>query len=557
MPYRTLAQRVGNAVRLAEVVQVLVRHGFADLVRRLGLHEGLPARVLHGLRLIEANSAPPETIGARLREALMELGPTFVKFGQILSTRPDIIGTSIAKELSGLQDRVTALSFAEMRPVIEQELGGSVATLFSEFDETPVAAASLSQVYRARTNEGHAVAVKVQRPGARKVIESDLSLLMGIAEWIGEHVADVKWMNPAGMVGEFERSIKRELDFTIEARTIDRFRENFGITETVFVPLVYDALSSARVLTMDWIDGVRIDDVSQYAERNCDPKTIAAIGCDVLCKQVFEYHLFHADPHPGNVMVTRDNQIAFLDYGMVGHLEKHDVHTMADLLHAVFNEDSVRCVQALLAFTTTGDAPDERALEHEMAQYLAFEAQAVLGKADIGRALEQITGILQRHQLQLAPRFSLLLKSLATIESTARILDTEADMVPVIRPYVERMVLNRFAPQNLAAEGQQGVASAMRMLREMPTDLRHIVRMVRTGKLRIQMTHEGFETLANVLDRASNRIAFSVIAGSLVVGSSLLLSTEAGAKTLGLAGFMIAAALGLGLLVSIIRSRNY
>ncbi|MFA6241083.1 MAG: AarF/ABC1/UbiB kinase family protein, partial [Candidatus Hydrogenedentales bacterium] len=443
------------------------------------------------------------------------------------------------------------------RPVIEQELGGSLSALFAEFDETPVAAASLSQVYRARTREGHPVAVKVQRPSARRVIESDLSLIAGIAEWVAEHVADVTWMNPVGMVGEFERSIMRELDFSIEARTIDRFRENFGSTESVFVPLVYDSLSSARVLTMDWIDGVRIDAVDKYAERNCDPKTVALIGCDVLCKQVFEYHLFHADPHPGNVLVTRNNQVAFLDYGMVGHLEKNDVHTMADLLHAVFNEDSTRCVQALLAFTSTGEVSDERALEHEMAQYLAFEAQAVLGKADVGRALEQIIGILRRHQLQLAPRFSLLLKSLATIESTARLLDPEADMVPVIRPYVERMVLNRFAPQNLAIEGQQGLASALRMLRELPTDLRHIVRMARSGKLRLQIHHEGLELLASVLDRASNRIAFSVIAGSLVVGSSLLLSTEAGAKTLGLAGFTIAAALGFGLLISIIRSKNY
>ena len=310
-------KRVGNVVRLAELVQVLVRHGFADLVRRAGLHEGIPAKLLRGLHIIEGPSGEPETFGRRLRAALAELGPTFVKCGQILSTRPDLISPEIGKELELLQDRVDAMPFEKMKPVIENELNASVDELFASFEENPVAAASLSQVYRAVLKDGRAVAVKIQRPNAERAIEADLSLMHSIAEWLVEHSEDLRSLDPLGMVEEFGRSIRRELDFTIEARVIDRFRKNFEEIDNVFVPATYAELSAKRVLTMDWVDGVRLDAIDHYAERACDPKTVAAIGCDVVCKQVFDYRLFHADPpsrqHPHHA--RQPNRLSRLRHG--------------------------------------------------------------------------------------------------------------------------------------------------------------------------------------------------------------------------------------------------
>ncbi len=557
MMYTSLPKRVGNAVRLAEVVQVFVKHGFADLVQRLGLHESIPAKALRKMRLIDDTPSAPETIGARLRAALTELGPTFVKYGQILSTRPDLIGNDLCIELSKLQDRVEGLPFATMRSIIEDELGGPIAEHFAEFNETPVAAASLSQVYRARTKSGRDMAVKVQRPGVRAKIVSDLSLLFGIAEWVKEHVKEFEWMDPVGMIEEFERSIMRELDFTIEARVIQRFRTIYGNDNRVFFPYVESTLSGARVLTMDWVDGVRVDAIDKFAERNCDPREVAVIGLHASFSQVFEHQIFHADPHPGNILVTRDNQIAFLDYGMVGHLERTDVHVMADLMRSVFDQDAARCAAALLAFTTSGEVEDHVSFVHEIAAYLAFEAQSVVGRADVGRALERATQILRRHKLQLAPRFSMLLKAMATIESTARILDPEIDVTPIMKPYVEKIVIGRFSPQQLAHEGQETMASLLRIGRQLPGELHELVRQARKGKFKVQLDHEGLDHLAHVTDRASNRIAFSVIAGSLIVGSSLLLATNLGARSLGYAGFVIAGALGVMLLVSILRSRNY
>ncbi len=554
--YRTISKRVGNAVRLAEVVQVLVRYGFSDVVHRLSLHEGLPAKVLRGLRIIEAPSGEPETQGRRLRAALTELGPTAVKFGQILSTRPALVGAELAKDLGQLQDHVQALEFDQLKPVIEEELGAPIGDLFTEFDEDAVASASLSQVYRARTRSGIPVAVKVQRPGVRRIIDADLQLMHAIAEWIAERVSDIAWMNPVGTVDEFARSVRRELDFNIEARIIEQFRKNYDGDPLVFVPRVYPELSSERVLTMDWVEGVRVDDIAQYPQFRSNPHSVAATGADTLCKQVFEYRFFHADPHPGNILLIGENRIAFLDYGMVGSLEEADTATIADVLRAIFRQDAESAVQAMLQFTTSGEIDEYGALVHEVADYIAFDAQAILSTGEVGKAIDRLTTIMRKYRLQLAPRVSLLMKALVTVESTGRALDPDIDMVPIIKPYVERIVAHRFSPAQLARETRHNMALFVRMGRQMPGDLSHLLRMLRTGRLKIQLNHEGINHLAAALDRASNRVTVGLITGAVIVGSSLLLGADIGARTLGLGGFIFAGLLGLSLVVSILRSRN-
>ena len=556
MHYTTLAKRVGNAMRLAEVVQVLVRHGFADLVRRARLHEGLPARVLRGLHLMKAATDAPETLGQRLASVLTELGPTFVKFGQILSTRPDLVSKTIADELSGLQDHVAPMPFDRIRPVAEKDLGIPIENAFDTFDTEPVASASLSQVYRARLKTGQEVAVKIQRPGIRQIIESDLGLMRRLSEWVVEHVQDLAWFDPVGTVDEFGRAIHRELDFAIERRVIERFRRNYEGDPSVFVPATYPEACGSHVLTMDWIDGARIDARSAFAARNCQPERVAQVGCETLCKQVFEHRLFHADPHPGNILITRDNRIAFLDYGMVGRLEEADASAMADLLRAVFQEDSEGCVQALLVLTAGTEPVDTDALVHEVNEYLAFEAEAIVARGEVGKAIDRFTSVLRRHRLQLAPRFSLLLKALATIETTGRQLDPQLDMVPILRPFITGIIQRRMAPNRILSDAQKNLWSLFRLGRELPHDITRLLRTLRQGKLTVQLHHEKLDYLAAVTDRASNRITVGLITGALIVGSSVLISVET-AKALGLAGFVIAGVLGIALVISILRSRNY
>jgi len=554
--HQSLRKRVGNAVRLAEVIRVFGKHGFADLLQRMGLHEGVPAYVLRRLRLLETPPGEPHTSASRFRAALTELGPTFIKAGQILSTRPDLLDSSWCRELGQLQDNVAPLPFDIMRPAIEVALGDSIGRLFACFSDRPVAAASLSQVYMAELKSGEVVAVKVQRPNVGHVIEQDISLLRTIAEWARDHLEEVAWMDPVGMVEEFERSMRRELDFTIEARVIERFRRNYEGIESVYVPRVYHDLTAPTVLTMDWIDGVRVDDLDRFAERNCDAVTIASVGCEMLCRQVFEHRLFHADPHPGNILVTRNNQIAFLDYGMAGYLERSDVYAIADLLWAVMNEDVDACLDAMIQFTATGSLDRTAGLERDVADYVIFEAGEVVSGGLVGKAIERITGILRRHQLQLAPRFSLLLKALATIESTGHVLNPDLDIVPIIRPYIEKVFADRYSPAELARAVRHDILRFMRVSKGVPQELHDLLTQARRGRLRIHLDHEKLNQVASVTDRASNRVTFGVITGAIIVGSSLLIAADK-ATALGLAGYSLAAIFGFGLLLSIVRSRNY
>lgn len=552
-----LGTRVGDVVRLAELVQVLVKHGFVNLVHRAQLHEGIPARLLRGMRILDTPSGEPETQGKRLCAAFTELGPTFVKFGQILSTRPDLVGNTISEALQDLQDRVAPTSFDEIEAMVVKELGEGPDALFSRFDREPVAAASLSQVYRARLKGEGAVAVKIQRPGIERVIESDLSLMRRIAEWVSVHVEEIAWMDPVGIVDEFARSITRELDFEIEGRVIEQFRTNFEAAPEIFVPRVYQELSSKRVLTMEWVDGVRIDAIEMYPERRCDPKVVAQVCCEMLCRQVFDHRLFHADPHPGNIFVTYDNQIAFLDYGMAGRVERTDGIAFAELLLSIFQEDADACIAAMLPLTMSGQCENRARLHHELADYLAFEARAVVGGGNVGEGIKRMIDILRGNRLQLAPRFSLLLKALATVESVGHVLDPKMDMVPVIQPHVERLVSQRYSPSRMMRDAENGVAALIRLSRELPRDVQELIGLLRRGQFRAQIRHEGMAPLVAATDRASNRIAFGVITGALIVGSSLLMRMGAGVSNLGLAGYLVAGFLGLALVISILRSKNY
>lgn len=556
MYYTRLGKHTVNAVRLAEILQVMIKHGFADLLRRAGFHDGLPARVLRGLNLY-APSGEPATFGHRLRSALTDLGPTFVKMGQVLSTRPDLVGAEIAQELAKLQDQVEPFPLEKMAEMFHESFGGPVEELFGAFDSNPIAAASLSQVYQATLKTGEKVAVKVQRPGVERTIESDLSLMRQIAEWIGDHLDESIFLDPPGIVDEFARSIRRELDFTIEARVIQQFRKNLMGNENVFIANTYPELCSKRILTMDWIDGVRVDRFDEYEARNCDRATIARIGCETLCQMVCEQRLFHADPHPGNIFIVRDNQLAYLDLGMAGHVERADVSAISDLFLAIFHGDAAECVAAILNLTTGEPPEDCSGLEHEIAEFIAFEAHTIIGGGQVARGIERAVQILRRYRLELAPRFSMLLKALATIESVGRTLDPDLDFVTIIQPYLERFVLSRYHPQYILREARHNAGAYLKLGRQLPEDLSYLLRQLRRGRLRFQIHHEYLENLAATIDRSSNRSAVSMITAALIVGSSLLIATNSPLSRLGIAGYIFAGFLGLALVISILWSRKF
>ncbi|MBI2425150.1 MAG: hypothetical protein HYV27_20155 [Candidatus Hydrogenedentes bacterium] len=555
MNYTKLGKHTVNAVRLAEVIQVFARHGFADLLGRTGIAKNLKGLLHPGTKRLQ--EGPPETFGYRLRSALTELGPAFVKMGQVLSTRPDLVGHAIATELSLLQDQVHQVPFSVVEPVFYSELGDDCMLHFAALEREAAAAASLSQVYKATLTTGEIVAIKVQRPGIERTIESDLSLLQQLGDWIADHVDDTKGLDPRGIVDEFSRSIRRELDFTIEAHVIEQFRRNFEGQENVIIPRVFPHLSARRIITMDWVDGVRVDRLEAYSERGSDPRVVAIHGCDALCKMVFEHHLFHADPHPGNIFLTHGNRLAFLDLGMAGHLERIDVAAIADLFYAMFQTDSLECANAILTLTTHTEMTDRVQLEREIAEFIAFEAQAIVSGGHVARGIERATEILHRVGLELAPRFSLLLKALATIEMVGRRLDPHLDMVPIIQPYVENLLTQRYQPQHLWREARNNAHSMLRLTRRMPGDFSYLLQLLRSGRLKFQIHHEHLEGLAATIDRSSSRNTVGLIVAALIVGSSLLITVESSISRLGVAGFIFAAVLGCILVLSILWSRKF
>lgn len=556
MAYTKIGRHTENAVRFVEIVQVFVRHGFADLVQRAGLHKGWPGKLLRGLRLMRAQVGEPATFGSRMRSALTELGPTFIKLGQVLSTRPDLVGHKVALELTGLQDEVAPLPFETLQPIIEQELHAPLEVLFTVIEQAPVASASLSQVHRAVLPTGEIVAVKIQRPDIARTIESDISLMETLSEWITEHLEEGRLLDPVGIVDEFARSIRRELDFEIEERVAQQFADNFADDPQVVIPKPFPQYCSRRVLTLEWIDGVPVDALGAYAERESDPAEIARIGCESLCKMVFEHHLFHADPHPGNIFLLRNNRLAFLDLGMVGHLEQSDVQALSDLFLAIFNADSEACVEAVLQLSSD-DSPRNRALlAHEIAEYVAFEARVVIGGGQVARGLELAVQIMRRHNLELAPRFSLLLKALVTIEKVGYSLDPKMDMTPIIQPYIENLIRARYHPSRLLKEVQVHARGYLQLSRQAPTDIAHLLRQLRSGKLKLHIHHEHLEKLSAVIDQSSKRNSVAVIIASLIVGSSMLISTQTPFAKLGIFGFIGAGVLGILLIVSILWGGN-
>ena len=441
------------------------------------------------------------------------------------------------------------------------DLGELPGDIFESIDEVPIAAASLSQVHRAVLKTGEIVAVKVQRPNAQSMIESDLGLLHFAANWINEHASLETWFDPRAVVTEFERSVKRELNFQTELRHIRLFRNNFELDETVHIPLVYAELSTRRILIMEWIEGISVDDVETLKKAGMDMELIARNGANAILKQIFEDGFFHADPHPGNIFIMPGEVVCFLDYGMAASLDPDDVDAMAEMMAALFKNDAARIVKVVSKVTGARGKVDKSALEREVREYLKLEAEDIVRGFQFGRGLKRVIEIMHHHNLVFLPRFTLLLKSLSVIEQVGRDLDPDFDMLPVIKPHVKKLIRKRYSLPRIFSEFRESLTEFLNLGRSLPGDLRDVFAMLKQGELNVVFRHKGLENLIHIMDAASNRISFSVIIGSLIVGSSLIMTTGQGpllwgVPAVGLVGYFIAAILGLWLVISIIRSRK-
>ncbi|MCL0064205.1 AarF/UbiB family protein [Dehalococcoidia bacterium] len=543
--------------RYREIVTVLVKYGFDDLITRSNLEKYIDfgRKLLPGERKRDVVSL---SRWERIRMVLEELGPTFIKFGQIMSNRPDLVPQELIVELKKLQSAVPPFPEEEAKELVEEELGKSVDELFSDYTTGPIASASIAQVHRAVLKNGEEVAVKVQRPGIQQIIETDIEIMFHLAALMEKYVEEINLFDPVAIVAEFERSIKRELDFHIEAAAIERFGGNFQTDRTIYVPTVYWDYSTSRVLTMEFIDGVKASSVEVLLAAGLDPKLLASRGADLVLKQVFEHGFFHADPHPGNLMALPGNVVCFLDYGMMGGISMKDRGYLSGILTGIVNQDAARITKTLLQLSATPHLKDADKLEYEIQALLEQYSYRSLKSINMGLILNQLITLIISYRLKAPSHFYLLTKALITIEGVGRMLDPDFDMVTHAKPFAKKLLKERMNPLKLTKDLYLSAIDLSVLLRDLPSEVREILTQLKGGKIRIEFEHKGLEPIQETHNQIGNRIAFAIVLAALLMSSALIVIAGIpprwnGVPMIGIVGFLGAGIMGFWLLISILR----
>lgn len=553
MPFRPL--RWARQLRRSRViVTVLAKYGLRDL-----------ASSLRGSRRRQRDLAEGRSGGTRpdrLRRAFEELGPTFIKLGQLLSVRPDLIPPTYAQALSSLQDAVAPVPFSAIEKVLARELGERWPEGFAHLDPKPVASASIAQVHRAYLPDGQEVAVKVQRPGIEQIIAADLEILEDLAHLVERRLPAGGSYDPVGMVREFERTIRRELDFEEEGHTVERFRRAFANDPTVHIPQIYWELSRARVLTLEYIHGIKISELAQLEAAGLDRRLIARNGAELVLKQVFEHGFFHADPHPGNLLVLPGAVLAPIDFGMVGYLDEGLQEALADLLVALIRRDARGIIRVLAHLGIEEQPAQHGPLQRDLTELLVRYGGLPLEQFNLEQWLNELLWLMRTHHLRLPAELVMVGKALTLMEGIGRRLDPGFVIVEQARPYMKKLLRRRLSPfgrREDLPEWLETARESRRLLQTAPGDLRAILAKVREGRLKIQFEHRGLERLVTDLDKASNRLAIGLIIAALILGSSWVTQAQGGpllwdVPAIGLVGFSLALILALGLLWAIWRS---
>ena len=549
--------------RYREIIAILVKYGFGDVLAKLELQKHLEFG--KGFILGKA-AAEIVTLSRweRVRMALEELGPTFVKLGQIMSTRQDMIPQELITELEKLQDKVPPFSTEDVKRIIEEELGSSVDSLFKDFTDSPIASASIAQVHKAALPDGEEVAIKVQRPDIGRIIEVDLEIMLHVATLIEKHLKELEIVHPVEIVEEFARVIRKEQDFRIEAAHIERFASNFQADMTIHVPHVYREFSSSKVLTMEFIGGIKVSEITkadvQVQDASIDPKVVAARGATLILKQIFEHGFFHADPHPGNIRVLKDNVICFLDYGMMGSLSARHREDLADVLIGIITKDESKITKTILKLSESGygQMVDSEALESDIAELIEVYAYCTLKELEIGTLLHRIAKVVAEHRLKVPRDFYLLAKALVTIEGVGRELNPDFNAVEHAEPFAKKSIVARMGPRRLIEDFYHSATEASLLMRDLPAEAREMLTLIKQGEAKIKFEHRGLDPMLKTFEQANNRMVFAIVLASLVIGSALIVLSGVPPKwheipVIGIIGFLGAGIMGFWLLFSILR----
>jgi ubiquinone biosynthesis protein len=553
----TINRNLRNMRRYRDIVRVLFKYGFDHLLEYLNLHHlaRRGRRILRRDASAIAEMAPAE----RMRLALEELGPTFIKLGQILSTRPDVVPPEFVTEFARLQDRVPSVEFDAIRGQVELELQAPIEAFFSRFDEEPIAAASVAQVHRARLKSGEEVVVKVRRPGVADLVATDIDALWGLAHLAQRHLPGSELYNPVGLVKEFSRTIRRELDFSREGHTIEKFRANFRSDPTLHFPAVHWQCTTRGLLTMEYIDGIKVSDIQSLTRQGLDRVVIARRGAEAFLKQVLVHGFFHGDPHPGNVFILPGNVICLLDYGMVGRVDPTLRNYLADIIMCIVNRDMEELVALMLQSGDIVGEVNERVLRRDLSDFVDSYYDLPLKEIEVGRMMMEFIEIVTTHHIRLQQDLMLLAKALVSIEGMGRMLDPNFDMVGAVEPFIRDILKQRVSPRSVFGTTSSWVMSYVNLTRSLPRDLRDILNRFKRNNFRIDLEHRGLDRLIRELDKSVNRLSSSLIIAALIVGSSIVMQADKGPKLMGVSflaflGYAIAGFIGLWWIVAILRS---
>lgn len=543
--------------RMQDIATVLIRYGFGGFVQLLGL-ERILARVGKSLHWQHAEEYTNLDTPRRLRLILEELGPTFIKMGQILATRVDLFPPAYISEFEKLLDQVPPLPFADLLPQLEEDIGGSVTDVFLEIDTQPLAAASLAQVHKAVLKDGAPVVLKIRRPGIRKIIEADLHLLDRLVDIIESDAPELRRYHPREVVRQFSQSLRRELDFAAESRNAERVAANLSGDPNIMIPKVYWEFTGERLNVQEYVDGILGRDLSGVESAGLNKRLLAERGVKAVLQMIMVDGFFHADPHPGNVFYLADNRLAFIDFGMMGRLTEERREQVISFLYGMVNHHAATVVEILEDWSDIVKTDTQTTLVVEIDGFVEHYSSLALKDLSLPMMISDLMVIIRDHNLSLPPDLALLIKAYITLDGFGRYLEPEFNTLNFSAPIIQKLIADRYKPEAIAKRGWRNLVVIAELLSSFPKELHQLLRASRKGTIQVDINVRGLDRHINKLNGAITRLTMGIVTASLIIGTSIIMTVKSGPEILGMPifgfiGFVSASILGVWLLISIWR----